>query len=571
VFETLPALVRGRALANPDSVAMREKRYGVWREITWGAYWEQVVLAAHALLALGVDSGDRVSIHSEDRPEWLVLDMATVAVRGITVGLYPTNPAAEVRYLLEDSGACVHLAEDQEQADKLMEVIESLPAVRTVIHVEPRGFRAYGDDPRFVSWEEFLELGRSHRASSPTAVEDRMVQARPDDVMTLVYTSGTTGPPKGAMLDNANVAYCIERLIGSGDRMPDGVAPGPSDQILTYLPLCHAAERIFSTWTSAAVGTVLNFAESIDTALESSTRGIRALKISFGVLMATALVQAVIVWLTGSVALLADTIHNFSDALTAVPLFIAFKLGRRAATRRYTYGYSRAEDLAGLFVVLMILLSAIIAIWESVERLIHPRPIEYVGILFAAGIVGFLGNELVALYRIRVGRQIGSAALVADGYHARVDGLTSLAVAVGAVLVWLGLQRADPIVGIIVGIMILRVLWSAVKEIYARMMDAVDPALVDEVELRSSSVPGVLGVNSCQVRWLGHRLRADISIGVDSSLTVGEGHHIGETVEEELRREVRFLDVIFVHVDSADEPRGAEHHQQPSYARSGVS
>ena len=269
VFETLPALVRERALANPDSVAMREKRYGVWREITWGAYWEQVVLAAHALLALGVDVGDRVSIHSEDRPEWLVLDMATVAVRGTTVGLYPTNPAAEVRYLLKDSGACVHLAEDQEQADKLMEVIESLPAVRTVIHVEPRGFRAYGDDPRFVFWDDFLDLGRSHRASYPTAVEDRMAQARPDDVVTLVYTSGTTGPPKGAMLDNANVAYCIETLVCSGDRMPDGVAPGPSDQILTYLPLCHAAERIFSTWTSAAVGTVLNFAESIDTVPEN--------------------------------------------------------------------------------------------------------------------------------------------------------------------------------------------------------------------------------------------------------------------------------------------------------------
>ena len=269
MLKTLPALVRERALANPDSVAMREKRFGIWREVTWGTYWEQVVLAAHGLLALGVDVGDRVSIHSEDRPEWLVLDMATVAVRGITVGLYPTNPAAEVRYLLEDSGACVHLAEDQEQADKLIEVIESLPSIRTAIHVEPRGFHAYRDDPRFVCWDEFLDLGRRHRAANPAMVEDRMAQARHDDVVTLVYTSGTTGPPKGAMLDNANVAYCIETLVRSADRMPDGVAPGPSDQILTYLPLCHAAERIFSTWTSAAVGTVLNFAESIDTVPEN--------------------------------------------------------------------------------------------------------------------------------------------------------------------------------------------------------------------------------------------------------------------------------------------------------------
>ena len=269
VFETLPALVRERALANPGSAAMREKRYGIWREVTWGAYWEQVELAAHGLLSLGVGVGDRVSIHSEDRPEWLILDMATVAVRAITVGFYPTNPVAEVEYLLGDSGACVHLAEDQEQADKLMDVIDTLPSVRTVIHVETRGFRAYRDDPRFLSWDGFLELGRSHRAANPSAVEDRMAQACPDDVMTLVYTSGTTGPPKGAMLDNSNVGYCLDALVRGGERMPDGVPPGPSDQILTYLPLCHVAERIFSTWTSAATGAVLNFAESIDTVAEN--------------------------------------------------------------------------------------------------------------------------------------------------------------------------------------------------------------------------------------------------------------------------------------------------------------
>ncbi|MDE0232595.1 MAG: AMP-binding protein [bacterium] len=266
---TIARLIRERAMSSPNQVALRHKDLGIWRETTWSRYWEQVLLAAHGLLSLGVDTGDRVSIHSEDRPEWVILDVATVAVRGITVGLYPTNPAAEVRYLLSDSGSRVHLAEDQEQADKLMEVIDALPDLERVIHVEPRGFRTYRNDPRFVFWDEFLEMGRSHRAENPGAVEERMREADPDDVMTLVYTSGTTGPPKGAMLDNANAEYCFDELINADSRMPDNIGPNPSDEILTYLPLCHVAERIFSTWTSAVTGTTLNFAESIETVQEN--------------------------------------------------------------------------------------------------------------------------------------------------------------------------------------------------------------------------------------------------------------------------------------------------------------
>ena len=267
--QTVARLVKERAMRTPDLVALREKDYGIWQEITWGEYWEQVLLAAHGLLALGVEVGDRVSIHSEDRPEWVILDIATTAVRGVTVGLYPTNPTAEVQYLLSDSGARIHLAEDQEQADKLMEVIDTLPHVERVIYAEPRGFRAYRDDPRFIFWEAFLELGRRHRAEHPGAVEERMGESRPDDLMTLVYTSGTTGPPKGAMLDNANAEYCFKELINAADRMPNNIGPNPSDEILTYLPLCHVAERIFSTWTSAATGTTLNFAESIETVQEN--------------------------------------------------------------------------------------------------------------------------------------------------------------------------------------------------------------------------------------------------------------------------------------------------------------
>ncbi len=274
--------------------------------------------------------------------------------------------------------------------------------------------------------------------------------------------------------------------------------------------------------------------------------------ISFSGLMVTAVLQLVIVFLTGSVSLVADTIHNFSDALTAVPLFIAFRLGRRAANRRYTYGYRRAEDLAGLFVVLMILLSAIVVLWESIERLINPRDLDHLGVLFAAGVVGFLGNELVAIYRIRVGRQIGSAALVADGRHARADGFTSLAVAASAVGVWLGFERADPIAGIVVGIVILRIMWSAIGDIYGRLMDAVQPELVEEIEGVALSVEGVLSINTCQVRWMGHRLRSDISIGIDSRLSVGDGHALGKGVQENLQRRVRFLDEVFVHVEAID-------------------
>ncbi len=264
-FKTPPAYVREWAQDRPDLVAMREKDFGIWQEITWSQYWQSVLDAAHGLLALGVYEGDRVSIHSEDRPEWVILDMATVAVRAITVGLYPTNPAAEVEYLLSDSGAVVHLVEDQEQADKVMSVIGSLPDLRKIIHLEPRGFRNWRDDDRFVSWDEFLEVGRSHREANPGMVEQIMAQALGDDVITLVYTSGTTGPPKGAMLTNSNFAFNADVLISVENRTPDGKPIGPDDLILTYLPLCHVAERIFSTWSSVSRGPSLNFAESIET------------------------------------------------------------------------------------------------------------------------------------------------------------------------------------------------------------------------------------------------------------------------------------------------------------------
>jgi cation diffusion facilitator family transporter len=289
-------------------------------------------------------------------------------------------------------------------------------------------------------------------------------------------------------------------------------------------------------------------ADSIDAALESDRRGIRAVKISFAALMVTALIQVVIVVVTGSVALLADTIHNFSDALTAIPLFIAFRLGRRAANRRYTYGYRRAEDLAGLFVLAMITISALVAAWQAIDRLIDPRELDHLGVLFAAGLVGFIGNELVALYRIREGHAIGSAALVADGYHARTDGFTSLAVALAAIATWAGFERADPVIGLVISVAIFAVLRGAARQIYYRLMDAVDPTIVERISHEAAHTPGVQAVESTKVRWLGHRLVADITIDVDPTHTVDQGHRVATATHQRLTSHVPHVDDVNVHV-----------------------
>jgi long-chain acyl-CoA synthetase len=261
---TTPATrIRDRAASTPTAVAMRDKRLGIWQELTWADYWELLEVVGHALIASGVEPGDRVAIHSENRPEWLVTDMAGLAVRAASVGIYPTNPAPEVRYLLSDSGAKVLAAEDQEQVDKALAVADACPELTRIVYLEPRGIRGRYDDPRLVEWEAFLDLGREHRDAHPDAVRDRMAAAAPDDLATLIYTSGTTGPPKGVMLTVTNIEFAIDVLVlhGAFTSPP----PGPRDLMLSYLPLSHVAERIFSTWFNAAAGTQVNFAESIDT------------------------------------------------------------------------------------------------------------------------------------------------------------------------------------------------------------------------------------------------------------------------------------------------------------------
>ncbi len=295
-------------------------------------------------------------------------------------------------------------------------------------------------------------------------------------------------------------------------------------------------------------------ADSVDGALESSAAGIRAVKVSLLVLGVTAIAQIVIVVISGSIALAADTIHNFSDALTAVPLWIAFALSTKAATRRYTYGFGRVEDLAGLFVVAMITMSAIIAGYEAVERLVHPQAIANLGWVAVAGVAGFIGNEWVALYRIRVGRRIGSAALVADGLHARTDGFTSLAVLLGAGGVALGFPLADPIVGLIITVAILAVLRTAVRDVFRRLIDGVDPHLVDTAEVVLAAHEGVRSVHSVRLRWIGHRLHADAELDVDPTLSLAAAHRIAHDSEHDLTHALPKLASAMIHAYPAHYP-----------------
>ncbi|MFF7759966.1 cation diffusion facilitator family transporter [Streptomyces griseorubiginosus] len=301
-------------------------------------------------------------------------------------------------------------------------------------------------------------------------------------------------------------------------------------------------------------------ADKLDSALESSARGMRALWVSLAVLGVTALAQAVVVVVSGSVALLGDTVHNAADALTAVPLGIAFVLGRRAATRRFTYGYGRAEDLAGIAIVLTIAASAAFAGWAAVDRLLDPRPVAHVPAVAAAALLGFAGNEWVARYRIRVGRDIGSAALVADGLHARTDGFTSLAVLIGAGGSALGWQLADPIVGLAITAAIALVLRDAAREVFRRVMDAVDPALVDRAESALRTVEGVRAVGELRLHWIGHRLRAEVAVVVDGEMTVRESHAVAVEAEHALLHAVPRLTAALVHADPAPVPGETDPH-----------
>lgn len=291
--------------------------------------------------------------------------------------------------------------------------------------------------------------------------------------------------------------------------------------------------------------------EAIQSAEEASGQGIRTAWIGLAGMMATAILQMVIVAVSGSIALLADTVHNLGHAATTIPLVIAFRIGRRAASRRYSYGYRRAEDLVGLFIGLIIAISAAVIIWESIDALVDPRPLSNLGWVFAAGIVGFLGNEIVAIYRIRAGRRIGSAALVAEGQHARADGLTSIAVVIGVIGVWLGFARADAVIGLLIGLAILWILVTSMRTIARRLMDGVEPGVIDQMAATAAAIPGVVEVDRVRARWTGHRMEADANISVPHDLSLLDGHDVAERVEHELLHATPHLESVVVHVHPA--------------------
>jgi cation diffusion facilitator family transporter len=297
----------------------------------------------------------------------------------------------------------------------------------------------------------------------------------------------------------------------------------------------------------------------VDPALRDSRAGMRALLISLIILGITAAIQAVLVVFTGSVALLADTVHNVGDAFTAIPLGAAFLLGRKPATDRFPYGLHRTEDLAGLAIIAIIFFSGAYAIYEAITRFINPQDPSHLWVLVAAGVVGFAGNEWVAEYRIRVGRQIGSAALIADGQHARVDGFTSLGVVAGAAGAMLGFPLADPIVGLIIGLLIMKIVWDAARHIGSRMLDGIEPEVVDALRTATAAVPGVQAVYEVRARWVGHRVWAEINIGVDGEMPVVDGHEIAREVQHQLGHQVDHLGTVVVHVDPVSQG-GEQHH-----------
>lgn len=291
--------------------------------------------------------------------------------------------------------------------------------------------------------------------------------------------------------------------------------------------------------------------EAIQTAEEARADGIRTAWIALAWMISIAVAQALIVAISGSIALLADTVHSLGHAVTTIPLVLAFKVGGRAATNRYPYGYRRAEDVVGIFITFVVFLTAVYIIYQSITALITPRPLENLIWVFIAGVVGFLGNEIVAIYRIRGGRRIGSAALIAEGQHARADGFTSLAVVVGVIFAWFGFPQADAIVGLFIGLMILGIMVSSLRSILRRLMDGIDPGLIPQITKAASGVPGVVQVSGARARWSGHRLSVDLDLEVESALSLPQAEEVAARTRQAVKKDVRHVEDVHVQVGSS--------------------
>ena len=381
----------------------------------------------------------------------------------------------------------------------------------------------------FVAREDFLQSTSDIPEPHEFHLELRLGQGEQSRTYAMQFTEGAHG-------------HDHLPAPGHGQGEAHGHDHGPATGLLGWLRgLAHSHD----------------LADKIDEGLETNERGIRALKLSLVALGLTAALQLVVVLVSGSVGLLADTIHNFADAATSIPLWIAFALGRRARSRRFTYGYGRTEDLAGILIIGIIFFSAAVAAWESIQKLLHPQPVDHLGWVTAAAVTGFLGNEAVAIFRIRVGTEIGSAALVADGQHARVDGFTSLAVLIGVLGIKFGLPILDPLVGIGITIAILFIVKDAALSIGSRLLDGIEPEILAEIEHAPSHVPGVQRLGAIRARWVGHKVYADVEIQVDPSLSVEQGHRIAEEVAREIRGHIRLIGEVSVRLRPADDRSGA--------------
>ncbi len=288
---------------------------------------------------------------------------------------------------------------------------------------------------------------------------------------------------------------------------------------------------------------------TVDATLFTSQKGLSAVMTSSVILFVGSIFQLIVVLLSGSVSLLSDTIHNFGDGATAIPLSIAFLLGRKKPTARFNYGYGKAEDLAGVTILIFMLASAGYAAYVSINRLFHPYSPTHLWVVAIASLVGFGINEGAAIFRIRVGKEIKSEALVADGKHARIDGVTSLAVLIGAFGTYLGFPIVDPIVGLFITALILHTVWESATPVFTRLLDGVDPKIARQVRYAIEEVKEVKEIRSTHIRWLGHMLSVEATICVDPNLTVAQGHTIGEKVHEELHEHFPHLTHLAVHVD----------------------